>query len=117
VGSAEVEMRPMVESRGMNLIVQIAPDLPPVFVDARQIGHVFSNLITNAAAHSKPGDEILIAAQPQEGSVRFSVTDHGPAIADKSELTACSIWDRSFISFFLRSGKGFLHETKHPHRR
>ena len=80
VGSAEVEMRPMVESRGMNLIVQIAPDLPSVFVDARQIGHVFSNLITNAAAHSKPGDEILIAAHPQEGSVRFSVTDHGPGI-------------------------------------
>ena len=41
---------------------------------------MFSNLISNAVAHSKPGDEILIAANPQNGSVRFSVTDHGPGI-------------------------------------
>ncbi len=80
VGSAEVDMRPMVESRGMDLAVQVASDLPSVFVDARQIGHVFSNLISNAVAHSKPGDEILIAAHPQNGNVRFSVTDHGPGI-------------------------------------
>jgi NtrC-family two-component system sensor histidine kinase KinB len=71
----------MVESRGADLAIQVAPDLPFVFVDARQIGHVFSNLISNAAAHSKPGDEILIAAKPQNGSVRFSVTDHGPGIS------------------------------------
>jgi two-component system, NtrC family, sensor histidine kinase KinB len=80
VGSAEVDMRQMVESRGTRLATQIAPDLPPVFVDARQIGHVFSNLISNAAAHSKPGDEIIIAANLQNGSVRFAVTDHGPGI-------------------------------------
>ena len=80
VGSAEVDMRPMVESRGMDLAIQVASDLPFVFVDARQIGHVFSNLISNAVAHSKPGDEILIAANSQKGGVRFSVTDHGPGI-------------------------------------
>jgi two-component system, NtrC family, sensor histidine kinase KinB len=80
VGSAEVDMRPMVESRGMDLAVQVASDLPSVFVDAGQIGHVFSNFISNAVAHSKPGDEILIAAHPQNGHIRFSVTDHGPGI-------------------------------------
>lgn len=80
VASAEVDMRQMVESRGMHLATQIAPDLPAVFVDARQIGHVFSNLISNAVAHSKPGDEIGLAANPQDGSVRFSVIDHGPGI-------------------------------------
>ena len=80
VGSAEVDMRPMVESRGIDLAIDVASDLPFVFVDARQIGHVFSNLISNAVAHSKAGDEILIAASPQSGNVRFSVTDHGPGI-------------------------------------
>jgi two-component system, NtrC family, sensor histidine kinase KinB len=80
VGSAEVDMRPMVESRGIDLAIDVASDLPFVFVDARQIGHVFSNLISNAVAHSKAGDEILIAANSQNGGVRFSVTDHGPGI-------------------------------------
>ncbi|MGB8463309.1 MAG: histidine kinase dimerization/phospho-acceptor domain-containing protein, partial [Terrimicrobiaceae bacterium] len=78
--SAEDDLRPMVESRGSQLVTQIAPDLPPVFADSRQLGHVFSNLIANAAAHSKPGDEIVVAASKQNGKVRFSVTDHGPGI-------------------------------------
>jgi signal transduction histidine kinase len=81
VEDAEADMRPMVESRGVQLAVQIAPELPQVFADARQIGHVFSNLISNAALHSKPGDEIIVGANQKDGQVRFFVTDHGPGIA------------------------------------
>jgi signal transduction histidine kinase len=77
---AEEDMGQMVESRGMHLALHVASELPPVFVDARQIGHVFSNLISNAVAHSKPGDEIVVAAEPQDGNVRFSVADRGPGI-------------------------------------
>jgi NtrC-family two-component system sensor histidine kinase KinB len=79
--SAEDDMRPMVESRGLQLVVQVALGLPSVFADSRQLGHVFSNLISNAATHSKPGDEIVVAANKQNGKVRFSVTDHGPGIS------------------------------------
>ena len=80
VQSAQDDMRPMVAARGSQLVVQIAPGLPTVFVDTRQIGHVFSNLISNAAMHSKPGDEIVVAANEQNERVRFSVADHGPGI-------------------------------------
>jgi two-component system, NtrC family, sensor histidine kinase KinB len=80
VRSAEDDLRPMVEARGMQLLVQVAPDLPPVFVDSLQIDHVFSNLVSNAVTHSKPGDEIVIAANELDGKVRFSVADHGPGI-------------------------------------
>ena len=95
---AAADMRPMVESRGIDLAIQVAPDLPFVFVDARQIGHVFSNLISNAVAHSKPGDEILIAANSQNGSVRFSVTDHGPGIPAEHQA-------RLFERFFGCQGR------------
>ena len=80
VRSAEDDLRPMVEARGLQLLVEVAPDLPSVFVDGRQIDHVFSNLVSNAVMHSKPGDEIVIAANELNGKVRFSVTDHGPGI-------------------------------------
>jgi two-component system, NtrC family, sensor histidine kinase KinB len=80
VQSAEDDLRPMVEARGLQLLVQVAPDLPSVLVDSRQIDHVFSNLVSNAVMHSKPGDEIAIAANELNGKVRFSVTDHGPGI-------------------------------------
>src|SRR4030095_5328170 len=77
---AVVDSARMVDCRGISLAIDVASDLPFVFVDARQIGHVFSNLISNAVAHLKAGDEILIAANLQNGGVRFSVTDHGPGI-------------------------------------
>jgi NtrC-family two-component system sensor histidine kinase KinB len=80
IRSAEDDLRAMIESRGLQLAVQVAPDLPAVFADSRQIGYVFSNLIANAAKHSKPGDEIVIAANQLNGRVRFSVTDHGLGI-------------------------------------
>ena len=80
VRSAEENSHPMVAARGAQLLVQVPPGLPRVRVDSRQMGHVFSNLISNATKHSKPGDEIVLAADEWNGSVRFSVIDHGPGI-------------------------------------
>jgi two-component system, NtrC family, sensor histidine kinase KinB len=80
VRSAEENARAMVESRGAQIVVQVPPGLPRVRVDSRQIGHVFSNLISNAAKQAKFGDEIVIAAADQNGHVQFSVIDHGPGV-------------------------------------
>ncbi len=82
VRSTQEEVSSMLEARGTQLLVQVAPGLPRVRVDSRQIGHVFSNLISNAAKHSKPGDEIIISAARDDHNegVRFAVTDHGPGI-------------------------------------
>ena len=71
---------PLAESRGFKLKTQAESGLPLVNVDPRQIHHVFSNLISNAAKHSKFGDTIVVAAQPRKGFVRFSVADSGPGI-------------------------------------
>jgi two-component system, NtrC family, sensor histidine kinase KinB len=51
-----------------------------VTVDPRQIGHVFSNFVSNAARFSKPGDEVVLSVKPVGKTVRFSVLDHGPGI-------------------------------------
>jgi two-component system, NtrC family, sensor histidine kinase KinB len=71
---------PLAESRGFKLKGAAEPGLPFVNVDPRQIHHVFSNLISNAAKHSKFGDTIVVTAQPRKGFVRFSVADNGPGI-------------------------------------
>jgi two-component system, NtrC family, sensor histidine kinase KinB len=79
--SAVIERcEPLAESQGAKLKAETTPGLPFVNVDPRQILHVFSNLISNAAKHSKFGDTIVISAQPRSDSVRFSVTDNGPGI-------------------------------------
>ena len=76
------EARELVFASGAKITTQIEPNLPPVLASADQLGHVFSNLISNAAKHSPPGEEIVVAARPQDGgrAVRFSVTDHGPGV-------------------------------------
>ena len=45
------------------------------------IHHVFANLISNVAKHSKAGDEILVEAKQPEDRWRFSVIDHGTDIS------------------------------------
>ena len=80
IDEALPNLRPLVEVRDSHLLADIAPDLPEVMVDPRQISHVFSNFVSNAARFSKPGDDIVLSAKTIGKNVRFSVLDHGPGI-------------------------------------
>ncbi|HYZ73551.1 MAG TPA: ATP-binding protein [Chthoniobacterales bacterium] len=74
------DLEPTVEAHGSRLKSEAEPDLEPVAVDAQQIRHVFSNLVSNAAKHSQPGSEILIRAKRSGEGIRFSVIDRGNGI-------------------------------------
>jgi len=74
------DLRLLVEANDGSLIANIAPDLANVSVDTRQIGHVFSNFVSNAARFSKPGDEVQLLVKAVGNAIRFSVVDHGPGI-------------------------------------
>lgn len=93
VDAAANELRPLVESRNSRLAIDVAPHLPKVVVDARQIGLVFSNFISNAVKHTKPGEEITLRAAPRNGHIRFSVVDTGPGIPPEYHA---QIFDRFF---------------------
>jgi two-component system, NtrC family, sensor histidine kinase KinB len=75
------DLRSLAEAHDARLVADAVPDLPEVAVDSRQIGHVFSNFVSNAARFSKAGEEIVLSVKPVGKSVRFSVLDHGPGIA------------------------------------
>src|SRR5215469_2703486 len=74
------DLRLLVEANDLRLITSIAPDLANISVDTRQIGHVFSNFVSNAARFSKPGDEVQLLVKAVGNAIRFSVVDHGPGI-------------------------------------
>jgi two-component system, NtrC family, sensor histidine kinase KinB len=80
IDDALPDLRSLVEAHDSRLVAEIAPDLPEVTVDARQINHVFSNFVSNAARFSKPGENVVLAVKPVGQTVRFSVLDHGPGI-------------------------------------
>jgi signal transduction histidine kinase len=104
VNSAFEDLTPLAESFGCHLVAKAAPGLPLVAVDAGQIHHVFANLVSNAAKHSKPGDQVLIEAKQGTGGVLFSVIDHGPGIPLEYQP---NIFDRFFrIPGTERNGVG-----------
>ena len=91
------DLRSLAEAHDSRLVADVAPDLPDVAVDSRQIGHVFSNFVSNAARFSKAGEEIVLSVKPAGKSVRFSVLDHGPGIAKEFQA-------RVFERFFRIPG-------------
>lgn len=68
------------QDRGVSLHAEVAGDLPDVWADTTRIGHVFSNLLSNALKHTSPGGRITVTAEADEAWVRFSVSDTGEGI-------------------------------------
>lgn len=75
---------------GIAIHLDLAPGLPPVFVDAVQIQQVLLNLIRNsidamdAAEHKAAGIRIE-SAQPSPTEVEISVIDHGSGVSLEAE--------------------------------
>jgi len=66
--------------KGVTVKADIQGDLPEVWVDPVQIGHVFSNLLTNALRYTDPGGMITVSARADDDLVRFVVSDTGKGI-------------------------------------
>ncbi|HWV57911.1 MAG TPA: PAS domain S-box protein [Longimicrobiales bacterium] len=73
--------RPQAEAKGLRLIGNVAPGLPPIAGDANRLLQLFGNIIGNAIKFTDEG-EISVSAEPAGDMVRFSVSDTGPGIPD-----------------------------------
>lgn len=72
---------PQAGERGIQLVSDVRPGLPPVLGDPHRILQVFSNLLANAFQHTLPGGRVTVSARPGEGQVVLSVLDTGGGIA------------------------------------
>ncbi|MCX5839456.1 MAG: ATP-binding protein [Deltaproteobacteria bacterium] len=72
--------RRVAQEGGIEMEINIPHDLPDVCVDMGQIGHVFSNLLSNALRYTTPGGKITVTAEMEDSMVRFFVTDTGSGI-------------------------------------
>lgn len=73
------ELRLQVESKGLDLLVDLPVDLPLVMVDSAQIERVISNLVINAIRYTRNG-EIKVSAERRNSHVAVSVCDSGSGI-------------------------------------
>ncbi|EMD84231.1 ATP-binding protein [Pacificimonas flava] len=74
-------MRPLGESKGHQLHVELAPNLPLVLADRDQLFQVLGNLVSNAFKYGREGTPVLLAARRIEGGVSVTVRDQGEGIA------------------------------------
>jgi signal transduction histidine kinase/DNA-binding response OmpR family regulator len=73
--------RSLVESAGLELRVEIAPDLPAtIWADPTRIRQVLYNLLNNAARFTEHGS-VTVSARAEEGCLLFSVSDTGVGVA------------------------------------
>jgi signal transduction histidine kinase len=59
---------------------QIAPDLPPIFVDLQQMNAVLTNLVSNAYQAMPDGGKLAIKAETKADEVVIAVSDTGVGI-------------------------------------
>ncbi len=72
--------RPLVERKGLELVLQVPQALPPLLLDRTRMRQVVLNLLSNAVRATSQG-RIGISAQEEDGQVIVRVADTGVGIA------------------------------------
>lgn len=62
------------------LVLDVPPDLPPIYGDGTRIAQVLTNLVGNAAKYSPPNTQIIISAHQTGDMVQVDVADFGSGI-------------------------------------
>ena len=73
-------VRPRALDKGIEVVVEVPPGLPPVAVDTDRIGHALANLLDNALAYTDQGGRITLSAAASPEGVTLAVTDTGVGI-------------------------------------
>jgi PAS domain S-box-containing protein len=99
-----IEMRAYeLKTSNIEIVTNLASEIPPVVVDFHQIQQVFLNIIMNAEqamSEAKRGGKLNIWTKEIGHLIQISFTDDGPGISKKYH-------DKIFDPFFTtRSGKG-----------
>ena len=68
-------------AQDVDLVDDLAEDLPPVMVDEEKMTQIFVNLVENSLKFTPPGGEIIIRAEPEEERVQIVLKDTGIGVA------------------------------------
>lgn len=78
------------KEKGVELETRVEPQLRPLALDRELVERALAGLAFNALERSPQGAVVVLAAAPDGGGVRFSVTDSGPALAPEAAREAFS---------------------------
>ncbi|HAH05568.1 MAG TPA: hypothetical protein DCM05_03430 [Elusimicrobia bacterium] len=89
--------------KGLTLTAELPDPSVQVYADRNRLRQVLVNLVGNALKFTPKGGKVVVSAVPEEGAVRFSVSDTGKGIAKKD-------LDKIFERFYQ------VQETRHSHK-
>ena len=98
-------VRPRAEDKGVDIVIQVPPNLPEVAADPTRMGTALRNLLDNALTYTDAGGRITLEASLVQDGVDLMVTDTGVGIPTEYQA-------RVFEKFFrvpnqsLGSGTG-----------
>ena len=73
-------VRPRAEAKGVNVSLEIPPELPAFEFDRTRIGQVMGNLLENAIRHTPSGGNVTVSAQVEQSRASVAVADGGEGI-------------------------------------
>ena len=72
--------RPQAEARDITVALDVPIDEPAIAADRRDIGRVFTNLISNAIKYNRDGGTVQVTVSREDGTVRIDIRDTGYGI-------------------------------------
>ncbi len=94
-----------ISDKGLILLIEVEPDLPPVFVDRTRIRQVLLNLVTNSMRFTHQGSITIKAFRESPELLRVEVVDTGSGIT-KEDLGKVFHEFRQIGDENMRSGEG-----------
>ena len=80
IQQTSIRLSPQFEEKGVDLTVEIEPDLPVVYADEDRVSQVLLNLMGNALQYTPAGGVVSVSAQRHDGTVLVCITDTGIGI-------------------------------------
>jgi len=95
---ARVErLRTRLEDAGLEVDINIEPNLPPALFDADALGQILDNLLDNAEKHTRTAEDrwVRVRVNRNDDRLRIEVADNGPGIPRSQRRTMFRPFDRA----------------------
>jgi signal transduction histidine kinase len=84
-------VEPVIQKSGVELVVQIAPNTPPLYIDYYRVQTALFNLIQNALEAMPQGGKMILSAKvsPEKQAIALTVEDTGSGISPEMRKKIC----------------------------
>src|SRR5262249_25560794 len=101
-----VMVRESAAKNGIELSLDLAPDVDLVDGDERRLRQVIYNLLSNAVKFTPAGGSIVVASSCVDGEAQVTVTDTGPGIAAEDQRRIFEEFQQTDVGARQREGTG-----------